>query len=1037
MRQRKPISGMLLLLFLCVVVGRAQWLDDRNPSLTCTDGLQRIQNDQAYHRTETALRNADDWISAEASGTEITVFGKRHPGGAPLRVVLDGTFDTTVTTRSDTILHRAPLLTIPNLVCKRHHVMLSPLSEEFSESFVAFDGILFQNENLVFHEPSTLPNQSSETIESLSRKANLSAQEVLFSDDFEDGLSPAWNIETWDNKVPEWEIEQSDGSSQFRSKGNCFLYTGDLSWDNYALEFDYRTDTSDKDWGVIIRYHDIDNFVFIKFTKHGIRPYIYSSGEPKEMLDSWFGADLGYDQRYVNVRVEVTGARIGIAIDGVEYITCHYYPGRKGGVGFKMRSKPMYIDNVVVSRVNRPDEEPPPEHSDEYRTEQLLDGDWSFTPHGGSTTIVRVPDFWNYASGHKDVQIAEYERTFEITPGDDAVRLEFEAVNFKCTVSVDGTPVGNHQGGFVPFSFDIGTALDHTSNSHTVKVKVDGSPSGWPKGHGTVGSGIVQDVWVRTYPAVYVEDVFVKTSVRNQQIEFVATLVNSGSDHRTVSIRNEALHDGSVEKTFDNEGNITLAPGEIKTVSIKRPWSDPTLWWNDDPFMYTLYTSLLEDGTVIDRKSDTRFGFRELWIDGIYLYMNGVRLNLRGDSSIGHGIWTKDSDYRGAGPAPRQEFYYEWWSTRAKAEKTVDSILAMNMNLIRFHMGPPPDHVLDVCDEKGLMVVDETAMYGSSGANGNVPKENAMTWTREWVLRDRNHPSVVEWSNCNEGGCDSDRDRLIDQLDGTRPVIRGAGQTEDAKNLHYPDLPSDIYGDKHTGDIPSGLGEAWWIYGREDTVNQDHFGLFARLAYGHGHYARSFRYRDYYETRPYRFDWAWGTIHRFPERSGARKFVRKSMSPVAVFDKEYDNITWDNVLNHENFYYEVPQLLPGTSTQRNLIILNDERKEGTTIRIVWQAIMDGEIIAGDEISVDVTVGFSTGEAITFDIPPTREYAEIVLSLKAYKGDKLMYSDDSYRFRVFDESTATASPRVMHSEKQKTFTKAVRAGISAGLSEETK
>ena len=70
MRQRKPISGMLLLLFLCVVVGRAQWLDDRNPSLTCTDGLQRIQNDQAYHRTETALRNADDWISAEASGTE-------------------------------------------------------------------------------------------------------------------------------------------------------------------------------------------------------------------------------------------------------------------------------------------------------------------------------------------------------------------------------------------------------------------------------------------------------------------------------------------------------------------------------------------------------------------------------------------------------------------------------------------------------------------------------------------------------------------------------------------------------------------------------------------------------------------------------------------------------------------------------------------------------------------------------------------------------------------------------------------------------
>ena len=83
--------------------------------------------------------------------------------------------------------------------------------------------------------------------------------------------------------------------------------------------------------------------------------------------------------------------------------------------------------------------------------------------------------------------------------------------------------------------------------------------------------------------------------------------------------------------------------------------------------------------------------------------------------------------------------------------QAVDNLLRLNFNVMRIHQIPATPYMLDVCDEAGLMLVDETPLRGSEGREDfEAGKTNMLNMVRELALRDRNHPAVVIWSAANE-----------------------------------------------------------------------------------------------------------------------------------------------------------------------------------------------------------------------------------------------------------------------------------------------
>jgi Glycosyl hydrolases family 2, TIM barrel domain len=116
--------------------------------------------------------------------------------------------------------------------------------------------------------------------------------------------------------------------------------------------------------------------------------------------------------------------------------------------------------------------------------------------------------------------------------------------------------------------------------------------------------------------------------------------------------------------------------------------------------------------------------------------------------------------------------------------QAVDNHQRLNYNVVRIHQEPASPYMLDVADEMGLMIIDETAIRGSqSGQDWNAGHDNMVNHARALVLRDRNHPAVIRWSQNNEpnqSGQDSEQFEkdlyaAINGNDGTRPVTVEVG----------------------------------------------------------------------------------------------------------------------------------------------------------------------------------------------------------------------------------------------------------------------
>lgn len=384
---------------------------------------------------------------------------------------------------------------------------------------------------------------------------------------------------------------------------------------------------------------------------------------------------------------------------------------------------------------------------------------------------------------------AWYNREFTVPADwdpDDRVILHFEAVDWMCSVYVNGTEVvTDHKGGYLPFSVDVTDALKDGVNTLSVKVFDNTDAEGMTNGKQrpnaggifyTSVSGIWGTVWMEPVSAkAYIADTVVTTDIDESVIGL--TVNQAGDAAATVDVTVKA--EDQVVATAKG-----LPLDQENTIAI--PKEQLYLWSPDTPFLYDLLLEVKVDGQVVDTvqsyvgmrkvelvdtgKSDENGAIKMMYLNNEPIYQSGF---------LDQGYWP-ESLYT----APTDEALR--WDIQAQKD--------LGYNMIRKHIKVESRRWYYYADTIGMIVWQDQPC----GADAGIDFSDYRAETIEMVETLRNYPSIAVWIMYNEGwrqhsGMETQSlTREIKQLDPTRLVTPASGWNDteagDIKdNHHYPD----------------------------------------------------------------------------------------------------------------------------------------------------------------------------------------------------------------------------------------------------------
>jgi beta-galactosidase len=417
-----------------------------------------------------------------------------------------------------------------------------------------------------------------------------------------------------------------------------------------------------------------------------------------------------------------------------------------------------------------------------------LDGKYEPDPPG----TTRTTD--SRRRGYLPVEVAWYRKHFFIPESDRGkiLQLEFGGIFRDSQVWLNGQFLGRHSSGYTGFFLDI-TKSARCGADNVLVVRVDPRQrEGW----WYEGSGIYRHVYYSAVAPVHVANygTYVISSVPNGSegaddeagLTVQTTVENSGTASITCSVVSELVApDGASLKTLKSEESIDAGQRDIVQHTVLR---HPRLWSLETPHLYQLRTTILEAGRPVD-STTTTFGIRTLHFDpdkGFFL--NGKHVKIYGVAN--------HQDFPAVGIAVPDSL--QPWR--------VEQLKRMGCNGWRTAHNPPNEALLDACDRLGMLVMDENRHLGGTTLDKTLP---GSTYTNlddlAWMIqRDRNHPSIIMWSMCNEerqmqgvpegAKIFSAMKELVLRYDKTRPVTSamhggwmGAGFTtvEDLLGVNY------------------------------------------------------------------------------------------------------------------------------------------------------------------------------------------------------------------------------------------------------------
>jgi len=624
---------------------------------------------------------------------------------------------------------------------------------------------------------------------------------------------------------------------------------------------------------------------------------------------------------------------------------------------------------------------------------------------------------------------AWFRRTFACdAPRDRRVKLHFGGVKWNSRVVVNGKPVGGNFGGFEPFDVDItdavlpgvnnellvgvcdwtGIFLDRSTDLSEIRgawsreVPRDQALS--PVGGLTENYGIWDDVRLVAHVAVFVSDLFIRSSVEKKRLTVDVTVTNESqaAAETTVSVEVERSEAADELPRFEAQ-TVSVPAGQSRTVTLEADWTKPHLWSHLDPHLYFLKTTLSTGGV-----RRTRFGFREFQVRGPSFYLNGKKTNLLATS---------------------------WWPT---ADPMTPEAIREEMKWMKYgrcvafrtHTQPWCERWYEIADEVGVLMIPEGPVWNDDSLyrldDQRFWDNYALALTR-MVARDKNKPSVVMWSLENEfyGGRLAkntpyeeklaEMGRVVKQADPTRPILYESdgdpGGVADAIGIHYPheyptyvqwpnetdwldkpipldwaftDTPGQFFWQKNK---PLYIGEFLWIPSSDPSWETVWFGDESYRDYAKYHVlgkAESWRQQIIgYRRHEVGGISPWTMIEGGPlsEENPLVQAHRYAYQETAAFPREYDS-----------------RFFAGETVTRTLDVFNDSFAD-RNLTVEWSARLGGKDVAGGRRGLAMPSGAHEVVAAELKMPAVQARAEGEYTVRVREGDKVLF-EDAHAISIF-------------------------------------
>jgi beta-glucuronidase len=389
---------------------------------------------------------------------------------------------------------------------------------------------------------------------------------------------------------------------------------------------------------------------------------------------------------------------------------------------------------------------------------------------------ITVPGSWNeqLAEVYNYWGDAWYQTRFALPWGwrDKRIRVRFGSVNYLADVWLNGVKLGQHEGGHLPFDFDVTPCLKDEENRLVVRVNGDLRPERVPPGNvpdDRLDSFVHTDQYPRNsydfFPFCGIHRPVLLYAVSPQAINDLAVATTMGGSDGLVHVTVERASDGpaTVRLTLTGHGVEIVEEAAVTGAAVEMTLRVPhaALWSHATPNLYDLTAELVQNGAVIDRYT-LPIGIRTVAVQGDKLLLNGEPVMLKGFGRH------EDFPVVGRGYMP------------ALIVKDYDLMRWVGANSFRTTHYPYSEPMMDLADRLGFLVIDETPAVGMFH-HGDGLAHRMRVWEqqiREMIARDRNHPSVIMWSLANEPHnrrpeARSHFKRMFDvarSLDSTRPV---------------------------------------------------------------------------------------------------------------------------------------------------------------------------------------------------------------------------------------------------------------------------
>ncbi len=410
---------------------------------------------------------------------------------------------------------------------------------------------------------------------------------------------------------------------------------------------------------------------------------------------------------------------------------------------------------------------------------------------GFEADVKKIPEIPDYNP------TGSYRTTFELPKGWDGRQtiLHFDGVASAFYVWVNGELVGYDEDSFTGSAFNITEQLKEGKNTLAVQVSRWSTGSYLEAGDTWSFGGIFRRVYLQSRPDVQIRDFFLTSDLDDTytNAEFKAKVKIFNNKRETIQKYkvNIAIYDEADELISDpkfSTAGVGWKQGRAGTEVVfdcATKVESPKLWSAENPYLYRVVLTLVDPKGEVLESTESLFGFREVEIKNLKVYVNGQPTLIKG--------------------ANRGESDPQLGKTLTE-ESMIQDILLMkrnNFNAVRSSHHPNDPRWYSLCDKYGLYVMDEALESSDQSIRANVLPGSDIAWIAPsldrvvaMVERSKNHPSIIFWSLGNESGWGQNFALMSDYIrrfDPTRPISYDGRETDCWAEKDYFDLNSSMY----------------------------------------------------------------------------------------------------------------------------------------------------------------------------------------------------------------------------------------------------